>query len=66
MNRIDGESNKNVYRRFAMSSRGEGMSCGVVVVKCSTLRLCEHLERINECELTRIYKSKIDAADVRG
>ncbi len=29
-NRMDGESNENVYIKFGMSSRGEGMSCGVV------------------------------------
>ncbi len=39
VNRTDGESNENVYRNFGMSSRGEGMSCGVVeMVKHSTLR----------------------------
>ncbi len=39
VNRMDGESNDNVYRRFGMSSRGEGMSCGVVeMVKHSTLK----------------------------
>ncbi len=30
VNRMDGESNENVYRKFGMSSRGEGMSYGVV------------------------------------
>ncbi len=30
MNRMDGEGNESVYRRFGKSSRGEGMSCGVV------------------------------------
>ncbi len=29
VNRMDGESNENVYRRFGMSSR-EGIKCGVV------------------------------------
>ncbi len=39
VNRMDGESNENVYRNFGMSNRGEGMSCGVVeMVRCSTLR----------------------------
>ncbi len=68
MNRMDGESNENVYRKFDMSSRGEGMSCGVVeMVKCSTLRWSGHLERMDERELTKmIYRSKIDAGDVRG
>ncbi len=27
---MDGESNENIYRKFGMSSKGEGMSCGVV------------------------------------
>ncbi len=54
MNRMDGESNENVYRRFGMSSRGEGMSCGVVeMVKCSTLRWFGHLERMDDTEFTR-------------
>ncbi len=67
MNRMDGESNENVYRIFGMSSRGEGMSCGVVMVKRSTLRWFGHLERMDERELTkRIQRSKIDAGNVRG
>ncbi|RUM29363.1 MAG: hypothetical protein DSY42_06675 [Aquifex sp.] len=32
VNRMDGESNENVYRRFGMASKGEGMSCGVVEI----------------------------------
>ncbi len=67
MNRMDSESNENVYRKFGMSSKGEGMSCGVVLVKHSTLRWFGHLERMDESELTkRIYRSKIDAGNVRG
>ncbi len=68
MNRMDGESNENVYRKFGMSSRGEGVSCGVVeMVKRSTLRWFGHLERMNERELTkRIYRSKTDDGNVRG
>ncbi len=48
VNRMDGESNENVCRKFGMSSRGEGMSCGVVMVKRSTLRWFGHLERMDE------------------
>ncbi len=68
VNRMDGESNENVHRKFGMSSRGDGMSCGVVeMVKRSTLRWSGHLERMDERELTkRIYRSKIDARNVRG
>ncbi len=70
VNRMYGESNENVCRKFGMSSRGEGMSCGVVeMVKCSTLRWFGHLERMNERELTKrikLYRSKIDAGNVRG
>ncbi len=68
MNRMDGERNENVYRKFGMSSRGEGMSCAVVeMVKRSTLRWFGKLERMDERELTkRIYRSKIDAGSVRG
>ncbi len=68
MNRMDGESIENVYRKFGMSSRGERMSCGVVeILKRSTLRWFGHLEKIDEKELTkRIHRSKIDAGNVRG
>ncbi len=68
VNRMDRKSNENVYRKFGMSSRGEGMSSGVVeMVNHSTLRWFGHLERIDERELTkRIYRSKIDAGNVRG
>jgi len=61
VNRMDGESNENVYGRFGMASKGEGMSCGVVeMVKCSTLRWFGHLQRIGESEMTRrIYKSRM-------
>ncbi len=49
VNRMDGESNENIYRKFGMSSRGEGTSCGVVeLVKCSTLRWFGHLEKMDE------------------
>ncbi len=38
MNRMDGMSNENVYRKFGMTSKGEGMTCAVVeVAKCSTV-----------------------------
>ncbi len=68
MNRMDGESNENVYRKLGMTSRGEGMSCGLVeMLKRRTLRWFGHLERMDERELTkRIYRSKIDAGNVRG
>ncbi len=63
VNRTDGESNENVYRKFGVSSKGEGMSCGVVeMVKRSTLRWFGPMERMDKRELTkRIYRSKIDA-----
>ncbi len=68
VSRMDEESNENVYRKFGMSSRGEGMNCRMVeMVKRSTLRWFGHLERMDERELTkRIYRSKIDAGNVRG
>ncbi len=53
VNRMGGESNENIYRRFDMVSKGEGMSCGVVkVVKRSTLRWFEHLGGMGESEMT--------------
>ncbi len=30
LNRIDGESNESVCRKFGMSFKNEGMNCGVV------------------------------------
>ncbi len=39
LRRMDGESNESVYKRFGMSSKGEGMKCRVVEgVKHNTLR----------------------------
>ncbi len=44
---MDGENNERVYNRFGKSTKGEGMTCGVVEgVKCSTLRWFGHLERM--------------------
>ncbi len=49
VNRMDGECNENLYRKFGMSSRGEGMSCGVVeMVRRSTLIWFGHMERMDE------------------
>ncbi len=49
MNRMDAENNESVYRRFGMSSRGEGMSCGVVeMVRHNNLRWFGHLERMDK------------------
>ncbi len=40
VNRMDGENNESVYRRFGMTSKREEMSCGVVMmVRCSTLEI---------------------------
>jgi len=59
VSRLDGESNESVYNRFGMTSRGEGMKCGVVEgVKRSTLRWFGHMERMDESEMTkRVYMS---------
>ncbi len=57
VNRMDGENNESVYRRFGMTSKREEMSCGVVeMVSCSTLRWFGHLERMDESELTKSAK----------
>ena len=54
VNRMDGESNDEVYERFDMASRGEGTKCGVVeCVKRNTLRWFGHMERMNEGAMTR-------------
>ncbi len=57
--RMDGESNERVYNRCGMSSKGEGMKCGVVEgVKCNTLRWFGHMERMAENVITkRVYMS---------
>ncbi len=41
VNRMDGESNENVYRRFGMVSKGGGV---VEIVKRSTSRWSGHME----------------------
>ena len=66
--RMDGESNERVYGRFGMSSKGEGMKCGVVeLVKRNTLRWFGHIERMDESVMTkRLYKSSIEGVGVRG
>lgn len=44
VSRLDGDSNESVHGRFALSSKGEEMSCSAVeVVKCSVLRWFGHL-----------------------
>ena len=66
--RMDGESNESVYERFGMSSRGEGVKCGVVEgVRRNTLRWFGHMERMAQGEITkRVYMSVIDAVGARG
>ncbi len=47
LNWMDGESNENVYGKFGMSFKSEGMNCEVVeVVKHSTLKWFGHLVRM--------------------
>ncbi len=57
LNRMDGESNKSVCGKFAMSVKSEGMNCVVVeVVKRSILRWFDDFEGMEGNELTeRIY-----------
>ncbi len=56
--KMDGESNESVYNRSGMSSKGEGMKCGVVEgVKHNTLRWFGHMERMTENVITKsIYE----------
>ena len=67
-NRMDGESNEDVYSKFGMSRCGEGMKCGVVeMVKRSTLRWFGHMERMPGSEMTkRVYRSVVKAVAARG
>ena len=64
----DMESNENVYERFGMRSKGEGIKCGVVEwVKRNSLRWFGHVERMKKEELTkRVYNSEIEGRGVRG
>lgn len=49
VNRMNGESNGNVYGRFGIASKRKRMVYGVVkVVKCKMLRRFGHLERMDE------------------
>ena len=41
---MEDESNESVNKKYVMSSRREGMECGVIErVKYSTLRWCGHI-----------------------
>ena len=64
----DMESNENVYERFGMRSKGEGIKCGVVEwVKRNSLRWFGHVERMRKEDLTkRVYNSEIEGRGVRG
>ncbi len=67
VNRMDGKCNENVYRKFGLSSRGEGMSCGVVEMVKRSTQMVWTFGRMDERELTkRIYRSKVDDGNVRG
>lgn len=57
---------ESVSGKFYMSSKREGMNHGVMeMVKCSNLRWSGHIKRMDESEVTRICKSKVDARGVR-
>ena len=62
------ESNENVYERFGMGSKGEGIKCGVVEwVKRNSLRWFGHVERMKKEDLAkRVYNSEIEGRGVRG
>ena len=66
--RMDGESNERVYERLGMSSKGEGVKCGVVEwVKRNTLRWFGHIERMDESVMTKkVYKSIIEDVGIKG
>lgn len=64
VNRVDGKRNESVYGRTGMSNKGEGMSCGMVMVKCWD-GLVTWRDLINEV-MRKVYKSRIDAMGVRG
>ena len=68
VNRMDGESNDEIYERFDVSLKGEGAKCGVVKgVKRNILRWFGHMERIDEGAMTRrVYKSSVDFVGRRG
>merc|ERR1719391_468942 len=60
--------NEEIYRRFGMSERGEGMKCGVVEwVKRSALRWFGHVQRMEENVLARkTHASSVEGRGVRG
>ncbi len=66
--RMDGENNENVYNRFGISSKGEGMTSGVVEgLKHNTLSWFAHIERMAENVMTkRVYMSMVDVVGARG
>ena len=66
--RMDDESNESVYNKYDLSSRGEGMKCGVIErVKHSILRWYGHMERMRESEMTkRVCVNKVEAVGIKG
>ena len=48
-NKMNGQSNENVYNKYGISSRGEGMESGVIErVKHSSLRWFRHRKNVKE------------------
>lgn len=42
------------------------MSCGVMMMKTRQSEMVVLQERMSECEVTRIYKSRIDVVGIKG
>ena len=54
VNRMDGESNESIYRRFDVFVKGERMNYGLVrMVKHNTFRWFGHVEEMGGSEMSR-------------
>lgn len=58
--RIDSESKESVYGKFGMSSKSEGLKCGVVIWS-----LGENFKKMHYCN-HMTYKSGVETVDVKG
>ncbi len=67
VNRWDGVTNESVYEGCGMRGRGSAVGCGVVKwVKRSTLRWFGHVERMENVEFVKVYRSSVEGPNWRG
>lgn len=63
----NGNSNENMYERYALSESAFSFEGGMVErVKCKTLMWFGHVERMQNGKFAKMYGSQIVGPDVRG